>query len=174
VQVSGGATSTARAPRKRYIGERAVYHVTVSAKAGLPDPRGAALQKDVRDLGIRGLRSARVSDIYTITGDVTHTCVERICRELLADTPVQDYSVGVLIEPAHKGVHVIEIVYNPGVPDPAEDAIRKGIRDLGIEGVESVKTARRYYLGGLLNENTVKTIAGKLLMNPAIQHMVTG
>jgi phosphoribosylformylglycinamidine (FGAM) synthase PurS component len=45
---------------------------------------------------------------------------------------------------------------------------------MGIEGVESVKTARRYYLGGLLNENTVKTIAGKLLMNPAIQHMVNG
>ena len=174
MQVIGETTSTARAPRKRCVGERSVYHVTVSAKSGLPDPRGAALQKDVRDMGIRGLRSARVSDTYTITGDITHSCVERICRELLADTPVQDYSVGVLMEPASKGVHVIEIVYNPGEPDPAEDSIMKSIRDLGIEGVESVKTARRYYLGGLLNENTVKTIAGKLLMNPAIQHMVNG
>jgi len=161
-------------PRKRCVGERSVYHVTVSAKSGLPDPRGAALQKEVRDLGVRGLRSARVSDIYTITGSLTHTCVERICRELLAEPLVQDYSIGVLIEPAPKGVHVIEIAYNPGVPDPAEDIIMRSIRNLGIEGVESVKTARRYYLGGLLNENTVKTIAGKLLMNPAIQHMVNG
>jgi phosphoribosylformylglycinamidine (FGAM) synthase PurS component len=43
----------------------------------------------------------------------------------------------------------------------------RSISNLGVEGVESFKTTRRYYLGGLLNENTVKTIAGKLLMNPA-------
>jgi hypothetical protein len=61
------------------------------------------------------------------------------------------------------------------------DVYRK-IRPKGFKSVvpdddglsETVKMARRYYPGGLLNENTVKTIAGKLLMNPAIQHMVNG
>ena len=174
MQVGREAISATHFKEKSDMKERSVYSVAVSVKSGLPDPRGVALEKDVRDLGIRGLKSARVSDIYTITGNVTRTCVDKICRELLADSLVQDYSIGVLIEPVHKSVRIIEIAYNPGVLDPVEDSIKKGIRDLGIQGVESVKTARRYHLGGQLTENTLKTIADKLLVNPVIQHIVTG
>ncbi|MFA5056229.1 MAG: phosphoribosylformylglycinamidine synthase subunit PurL [Dehalococcoidia bacterium] len=156
------------------MNESSVYNVAVSVKAGLPDPRGAALQKDARDLGIRVLKSARVSDIYIIAGALTPDDVERICRELLADPLVQDYSIGLLIENARKKIHIIEVAYNPGVLDPVEDSIRKGIRDLGIGGVESVKTAKRYHLGGQLSASTLKTIADKLLVNPVIQHIVAG
>ena len=169
--ISDAATGS---KRKTVMNGSSVYHIAVSVKAGLPDPRGAALEKDARDMGIRGLKSARVSDIYIISGDITREGVDKICRELLADPLVQDYSIGVLIERAHSSVHIIEIAYNPGVLDPVEDSIKKGIRDLGIQGVESVKTARRYHLGGQLSEGNLKAIADKLLVNPVIQHIVTG
>ena len=156
------------------MNEHSVYSVAVSVKANLPDPRGAALQKDVQDLGISGLNSARVSDIYIITGDLTRKRIDKICRELLSDPLVQDYSIGESTKSAQKNVQILEVAYNPGVLDPVEDSVRKGIRDLGIEGVQSVKTARRYFLSGFLNKDILKTIADKLLVNPVIQHIVTG
>ena len=156
------------------MNEHSVYSVAVSVKANLPDPRGAALQKDVQDLGISGLNSARVSDIYIITGNLTRKRVDKICRELLSDPLVQDYSIGESTKSAQKNTQILEVAYNPGVLDPVEDSVRKGIRDLGIEGVQSIKTAKRYFLSGSLNKDVLKTIADKLLVNPVIQHIVTG
>lgn len=154
--------------------ERSVYYIAVSAREGLPDPRGAALERDVRDLGIRGLKSARVSDIYTITGGITRPEADRIGRELLADPLVEDCSIDFLLKPDHRGMRIVDIAYNPGVLDPLEDSIKKGIRDLGIEGVESVRTARRYRLEGRLTDKALKAIADRLLVNPVIQHIVVG
>jgi phosphoribosylformylglycinamidine synthase subunit PurSL len=156
------------------MNEQAVYSVAVSVKANLPDPRGAALQKDVQDLGISSLESARVSDIYIIAGNVTRKRIDKVCRELLADPLVQDYSIGESVKPAQKNVQILEVAYNPGVLDPVEDSVKKGIRDLGIQEIRSVKTAKRYYLRGQLTRDVLKVIADKLLVNPVIQHIVTG
>jgi len=174
MQVGREAISATDLTEKSDMIERSVYSVAVSVKADLPDPRGAALGKDVRDLGIRGLESARVSDIYIITGNLTRNYVDKICRELLSDPLVQDYSIGESTKSAQKNGRILEVAYNPGVLDPVEDSVMKGIRDLGIEGVRSVKTARRYFLRGQLTQDVLKTIADKLLVNPVIQHIVTG
>jgi phosphoribosylformylglycinamidine (FGAM) synthase-like enzyme/phosphoribosylformylglycinamidine (FGAM) synthase PurS component len=156
------------------MNKNSVFSIAISIKADLPDPRGEGLQKDAQDLGIHGLRSARVSDIYIIAGKLSAGEAKRICTQLLADPVVQDYSIDDAATSTKSGVRVIEVAYNPGVMDPAEYSIKKGIRDLSIESVESVRTAKRYFLQGNVDDDDVATIADKLLVNPVIQHLVTG
>ncbi|MEO0069985.1 MAG: phosphoribosylformylglycinamidine synthase subunit PurL [candidate division WOR-3 bacterium] len=70
-------------------------------------------------------------------------------------------------------LEVVEIAYNPGVMDPAEESVKKGIRDLGIQGIEAVKTAKKYLIKGDLSEEQIDLVCEKLLMNKLIQHRVT-
>ena len=151
-----------------------MHRITVSIKAGLPDPRGESLQKDIQDLGITAAVKARVSDIYLLEGDLAEAEVQRICQELLCDPVVQQYSYNETSPPTDKDVQVIEVAHNPGVMDPVEESVKKGIRDLGIRAVESVKTAKRYFLQGDLSSEAITTICDKLLVNPVIQHVVRG
>ncbi len=155
--------------------ENLLFRVEVSVKSGFPEPRGEALQKDIRDLGIATAEQVRVSDIYLLEGKLSHKEVNIICRELLADPVVEEYSIGeaplVAIEDEH--VHDIEVAYNLGLMDPVEESVRKGILDLGITTVEAVKTAKRYYLRGELSAGDIELIRDKLLVNSAVQHVVT-
>jgi phosphoribosylformylglycinamidine synthase II len=150
-----------------------MFRVEVSVKASLPDPRGEALKADIRDLGITTVSQARVSDIYLLEGGLSGEEVNTICRELLVDSVVEEYSVGdtSLITPSD--AHAVEVAYNPGVMDPVEESVKKGIRDLGINTVESVKTAKRYYLSGKLSPDDIELISSKLLVNSVVQHVVT-
>jgi len=148
-----------------------LFRVEVSIKDGFPDPRVEALQKDMRDLGITTVKQVRVSDIYLLEGNLDETEAGRICKELLADPIVEKYSYRQA--PSSYDAHLIEVAYNPGVMDPAEESVKKGLRDLGIAAVASVKTAKRYLLWGELTEEALQYISEKLLVNSVIQHMVT-
>jgi len=146
--------------------------VEVSVKPSLPDPRGEALKADIRDLGIGTVQQIRVSDVYLLEGDLSQKERETICRELLADPVAENYSIGES-PPTPPDAHAIEVAYNPGVMDPVEESVSKGIRDLGVTTVASVKTAKRYYLSGKLSAGDIELISSKLLVNSVIQHVVT-
>jgi phosphoribosylformylglycinamidine synthase II len=146
--------------------------VEVEVKPGLPDPRGEALKADIRDLGIATVQQVRVSDVYLLEGNLSQKELEKVCKLLLADPVVEQHSIG---EPApSKDSQAVEVAYNPGVMDPVEESVSKGIRDLGITTVTSVKTAKRYYLSGSLSTSDIDLISNKLLVNSVIQHVVTG
>ena len=151
-----------------------LYRVEVSIKDGFRDPKGEALQKDILDLGIASVKQARVSDIYLIEGDLGENEVRRICEELLVDPVVEEYSYyEANARLSYHGVRAVEVAYNPGVIDPVEESIRKGIRDLGITTVESVRTTKRYLLWGTLSDEAFQSICDKLLVNSVVQHVVT-
>jgi phosphoribosylformylglycinamidine synthase len=150
-----------------------LFRVEVSVKSALPDPRGEALRADIRDLGITTVSWVRVSNIYMLEGGLSQEEVAIICRELLADPVVEEYSIGDGSLIAITGAHAVEVAYNPGVMDPVEESVKKGIGDLGITKVDSVKTAKRYYLSGKLSPSDIELISSKLLVNSVIQHAVT-
>ncbi|MDD5566380.1 MAG: phosphoribosylformylglycinamidine synthase subunit PurL, partial [Candidatus Omnitrophica bacterium] len=62
--------------------------------------------------------------------------------------------------------------YNPGVMDPVEESAMKGIADLRISRVRSVRTAKKYCIEGKLRDQQLKVISEKLLCNKLIQHIV--
>lgn len=152
-----------------------MYRVEVSVKDGLRDPRGEALQRDISDLGIAGVDRVRVSDVYLLVGDLGPDEARRISEELLIDPVLEEcsYDDAGAASPS-PDTHLVEVAYNPGVTDPVEGSILKGIRDLGIATVESVKTAKRYVLLGTISKEDFQAICTKLLVNSVIQHVVTG
>jgi phosphoribosylformylglycinamidine synthase II len=150
-----------------------LWKIEVVDKPGIFDAVGVGVKKDVLDLGIDSLKDVRFVQVYNIEGEISRQEAEKICVQLLADKVSQDYLIVAGQKQSVRGnVHIVEVAHNPGVMDPVEDSTLKGIRDLGIAGVTSVKTAKKYILAGRLSEPQLKTISEKLLYNKLIQHVI--
>jgi len=147
-----------------------LYRIEVSVKEGFADPRSEGLQKDILDLGIRTVKRVRVSSVYLLEGKLTEKELASICRELLTDPIVEEYSTDSASAP--EGARLVEVAYNPGVMDPVEESVKKGIRDLGIDSVTAVRTAKKYLLWGDFADDVLQSICDKLLVNSVVQHII--
>jgi len=151
-----------------------LYKIEVKDKRGIFDAVGSGIKKDILDLGITSVDEVNFVQVYAIDGDISQEEIEKICSEILTDSISQDYLL-LTNEPENhrtKEHFVVEVAYNPGVMDPVEESTLKAINDLGINTVNSVKTARKYLVYGKLNEHQLKIISEKLLYNKLIQHVV--
>ncbi len=158
-----------------------LWRVEISTKPKIHDALAGGIKKDIEDLGIKGVRELRITQVYLIEGSLSEPQIVQICENLLCDSITQEYTYTKEIkeERGERGesnwgadLHTIEVAYNPGVMDPVEESTKKGIRDMGIEGVRSVKTARKYLIRGELSPQQIDTICEKLLLNRVIQHVV--
>ncbi len=146
-----------------------IYRVEVAEKDGFPDPVGASLKKDMEDLGFAGrIKDVRTAQVYLLEGDLSGSDVKQIREGLLIDPLTQ--CCGAKPE---RGVKVVEVAYNPGVMDPVEDSVKKAVIDLGIPGLHTVKTAKKYLIKGALSDRDVRSIAEKILYNKVIQHIAS-
>lgn len=150
-----------------------MHKIEVYLKEGTPDSRGNGLVKDIEDLGITGVKSAHVTDIYWLDGKLVQTTLEKISSELLSDPITQEY----IIDDSRKlktvnGSYNIKVAHNAGVMDPVEDTILKALSDLGINQVSAVRTGKRYIIDGELDAGELEIISNRLLINPIIQHIV--
>jgi phosphoribosylformylglycinamidine synthase len=155
------------------------YKVEVVDKPGVFDAVGQGVSRDIADLGIGGVKEVKFIQVYTLEGDLAEGEVASICQELLTDKVTQDYRIlsdypalsdGPVRASAQQ--HIVEVAYNPGVMDPVEASVIKGIQDLGILAPEAVATAKKYIISGKLSSSQLKTICEKLLYNKLIQHIV--
>ncbi len=152
-----------------------LWRAEIKEKEGVFDALGEGVKKDIEDLGLVRVDAVRVVQVYLIEGEISEPAIDLICSELLTDKITQDYSfssAGSCRLKSGDGDHVVEIAYNPGVMDPVEESTLKGIRDLGIPAVVSVRTARQYHLKGRLSPEHFKLITEKVLANKLIQHVV--
>ena len=152
-----------------------MHRVEVRLKSHLPDARGAGLVKDIRDLGIETVSDVRVIDIYWLDAELPSDKLDLICGALLADPVIQDYVCDSAISTdadSSSSRRVVEVTYNPGVMDTVEGTVMKAVRDLGIDNVRAVKTAKRYLIEGQLNNGQLESICSKLLVNPIVEHIV--
>ncbi len=152
-----------------------IYRVEVWLKSHLPDTRGLGLVRDIHDLGITTVSDVRAVDIYWLNADFGADELDLICRHLLADPVTEECRWQSTFQDEGRpgtGYLAVEVAYNAGVTDPIEDTIIKAVRDLGVEGLRAVKTAKRYLLQGQLDKHELETICSRLLVNPIIQHVV--
>ncbi|MDE0297668.1 MAG: phosphoribosylformylglycinamidine synthase subunit PurS [Candidatus Poribacteria bacterium] len=63
----------------------------------------------------------------------------------------------------------IEVRYKSNIPDAAGQGILEDIADLGISGVDLVKTAKVYWIEGNFRAREVDRICSELLADPVIQ-----
>ena len=145
----------------------------VQDKEDVFDAVGRGVLKDILDLGIKGVSDVRFALLYYLGGEIDEAKVRRIAEELLCDKIVQEYAIEpVGHRPSAIGPDIIEAAYNPGVMDPSEESVLKAISDMGITGVDSVRTAKQYWLKGSISGIARNTITEELLYNKVIQHIV--
>jgi phosphoribosylformylglycinamidine synthase len=162
-----------------------LWRVEISTRSEISSALAGGIEKDIEDLGIKGVKELRLTEVYFIEGSLSEPQIVRICEKLLCDSITQEYAYRretreergksrVESRESDWGadLHTIEVAYNPGVMDPVEESTKKGMRDMGIEGTESVKTARKYLIRGKLSPQQIDTICEKLLLNKLIQHVV--
>lgn len=63
----------------------------------------------------------------------------------------------------------VEVSYKPEVPDTIGQGILEDITDLGIGGVDSVRTATVYWIDGTLDAQAIDRIGAELLADPITQ-----
>jgi len=150
------------------------YKIEVVDKPGIFDAVGQGVSRDIADLGINSVKEVKFIQVYILEGDLAEGQVTSICQELLTDKVAQDYKI--LSEDskyrAKPNQYIVEVAYNPGVMDPVEASVLKGIQDLGIPAPDAVRTAKKYIISGKLSSAQLKTISEKLLYNKLIQHVV--
>ncbi|MEI6631623.1 MAG: phosphoribosylformylglycinamidine synthase subunit PurL [bacterium] len=151
-----------------------VYRIEIKDKPAQFDAIGEGIKKDILDLGINNVKEVGFIQVYNIEGELSGLEARRICSDLLTDKISQDYFInsGPSQLSPKQSQFIIEVAYNPGVMDPVEDSILKGIKDLGIGSVSSVRTAKKYLIKGRLSPAQLKTVSEKLLYNKLIQHIV--
>ncbi|MCP4650207.1 MAG: phosphoribosylformylglycinamidine synthase subunit PurL [PVC group bacterium] len=153
------------------------WRIEVKNKPQVMDPVGQGIKRDIIDLGIDTVSDVKMIQVYILEGDITKQQVELISGQLLSDRVIQEYEFGLLEDKKFrvkkkKNFFVVETAYNPGVMDPWEESTKKGIRDLNVQGVHSIKTGRRYLINGRLFAKQLSLISEKLLYNKVIQHVV--
>jgi phosphoribosylformylglycinamidine synthase II len=157
-----------------------LWRIEIREKDGFYDAVGESVKKDISDLGFKNkIKEVKFVFVYLIESDFQESDIRRICEELLIDPVTQDYSYCIqagaekILQPRPE-MFVVEVAYNPGVMDPVEDSAKKAIRDLGIEDVRAVKTAKKYLIKGSFSKKEILSISEKILFNKVIQHAVKG
>jgi phosphoribosylformylglycinamidine synthase len=145
------------------------WKIEIKDKPGIFDAIGQGVKKDILDLGIKTVKEVSFVQVYWLEGKISQDNVHSICNQLLCDRISQEYVINPAVD---QSCRVVEVAHNPGVMDPVEDSTLKGIKDLGIDGVASVRTAKKYLLTGEITPLQLKTISEKLLYNKLIQHVV--
>jgi len=153
-----------------------IWTIEVKDKTGIFDAVGEAVKKDIKDLDIHSVVDVNFRQLYFIEGDFNLNQIEKISKEVLTDSVIQDYEIlDSKSQPKNQtqaNQRHVEIAYNPGVMDPVEASTIKAIEDLGFLRPKSIRTAKRFIIKGKLNHNEFNTICDKLLYNKVIQHVV--
>ena len=148
------------------------WKIEITHKPNIDDNVGKVLRQDIMDLGITDIDEVRTAQIYYLEGNVDLDVVHQIASKLLADPITQNFEcdgVETVSPNSSKNDLAIEIQFKLGVTDAVGQSVEKGIPDLGIMGIKSVQTGRKYWIKGNVNHTQVETIACRLLSNEVIE-----
>jgi phosphoribosylformylglycinamidine (FGAM) synthase PurS component len=157
------------------------YRVEVSIKPGFVDARGLGLLRQVEALGVGGVESVAVADLYFLRGDsaaagapgLDEDAVRRLVDALLHDPVVeraQWQPLEALTRPAMPpDAWSVEVTLLPGVTDSVAESLLAGAAMIGVDGLRQAASGQRYTLTGRLSGQEVQRIARGLLANEVIQ-----
>ena len=148
------------------------WKIEITHKPNIDDNVGKVLRQDIMDLGITDVDEVRTAQIYYLEGNIDSDIVCQIALKLLADPITQNFECNDMeaVSPnLSKNDLAIEVQFKLGVTDAVGQSVEKGILDLGIMGIKSVQTGRKYWIKGNVNHTQVETIACRLLSNEVIE-----
>jgi phosphoribosylformylglycinamidine synthase len=150
-----------------------VCRIEVGVKPGLSDPAGDSfLRRICSELGIKGVKSVRVVDAYTIDEELAEAEQQQAGSQLLSDPVTNSFSYNApLFAPAKGGfAFAIFVGFKPGVKDNVGDTSREAIGELlGRKLSGNVYTSKHFLLFGGISRAEAERIARELAANELIQ-----
>jgi phosphoribosylformylglycinamidine synthase len=146
-----------------------------------PDRVAERVAAAARELGLAVDLKVAAARGYLLQGaTLTRGSVERLARELLADTVVERATVGEsssdsTVEdrgPEFRHATCVTVLLKPGVMDPVAQSVLTAAADLGVE-LEAAASFRKYWLAGA-SDDDIRAVSNRLLANDAIEHIVYG
>jgi phosphoribosylformylglycinamidine synthase II len=112
---------------------------------------------------------------FLVEGELTEETAERLANDLLVDSLVETGRVGRLnaFTTANGLGAFATVLLRPGVMDPVAQSIEAAANDLAIP-LASVRTFRRYYANGTLDDAARTLLFRKVLGNDAIEQVIAG
>jgi phosphoribosylformylglycinamidine synthase len=147
------------------------YTVEVCNKKGIPDAFGQEIRKSIRETGIPCIEEVFTADLYRLEGDISPEDIEKIAKDVLLDSVIQEYFLDDMHIKGKKeeGCVVIDVFYKRGVTDAVADTVSVAIKDAGIKKEVRVSTGKRYYLKGSFTKEEIERICEKVLANRLVQ-----
>lgn len=154
-----------------------LWEVDVRAKGEI-DRTGARVESDARDLGWRLPLRVRASHGFLIQGDLQESQLREIADRLLADPVVETWTAGAVGSPVFQETpgpqwRLITVLPKPGVTDPVAQSVLAALASYGVSA-EAVCTLRKYWISGVDNQDTLRTLAVKLLANESVEQILYG
>lgn len=143
------------------------FRVEVAIKPGLPDAEGRAVAEEMHGAGAEGLTSCRAIRVFNLAGNLSRDDAGIIAADLLADPVTDRFAVDTAVLDEENCI-AVEVSKKPGVMDPQEQSIRRGIRAFGIM-LEEMSTAKRYVFEGEASADKVLEAAERVLANVVIE-----
>jgi phosphoribosylformylglycinamidine synthase subunit PurS len=141
--------------------------IEIFYKEGVFDATNEIIRHGIADLGVPGIESVVVTQLYSIDGTMGDKEITSLCGGLLADPVTQSYR----FEDGHSSGpgRSVKVWYKPGVTDATGESVLKAAEDMGIRGIEKVHTGSKYMLCGNISEEDIKKLCERLLANTVIQ-----
>ncbi|MDM8004602.1 MAG: phosphoribosylformylglycinamidine synthase subunit PurS [Phycisphaerae bacterium] len=152
----------------------ALWRITVSPKRAELDSHGAAMLRDIRELGLPHVRAVASGRLFLIETDLPEAVLEQIASSLLADPITESYRLhrgGDERGPANRNSDCeVEVHLKGGVMDPVAASTLAAVTDMGIDTrALAISTARLYRLQGLANLEELEFVARRLFYNDCIE-----
>ncbi len=149
-----------------------ITRIELALREGYYDADAEGIKQAARDLDITGVDHVDYFRVFYLSGELSDAEKNRIADDLLADGVTDDVAIDTPLTHDPTGdAWSVEITLNRGVTDMVAQTTEKGVRDLGIDSVENIKTARRYEIYGKLSESDRDLLVQKVLMNKVIEHV---
>ncbi len=136
------------------------------------DSEGREVLHSFHDYGFTGVKEVYSVRVYTISGDFLAKDAVRAGREFLSDAVVDKFTVDEPVLPVTLGI-AAETMRKTGVMDPAEESVKKGLRELGINA-DWVKNSKKYIFTGFISEEQLQEVAYRILGNEVIEEVQIG
>ncbi len=153
-----------------------LFRVEIAPLPEAFDARGHEVVEAAPTLGVHGLRSARVVDLFWLDGpELDVVDAAEITRRLLLDPVVADARM--CVEEGEGGdpqPGSVEVAPLPGTTDSAAESLLEAAHRLGFISLARCATGRRYELDGDVDEAGRHRLAAGLLANEVVERYAEG
>ncbi|MFN4227864.1 MAG: phosphoribosylformylglycinamidine synthase subunit PurS [Candidatus Ratteibacteria bacterium] len=143
--------------------------VEIYKKKNLRDVFGQDIKKSIEELGISKIEEVKVSNLYKIECKADKKKIEKIAKQLLIDNISENFKIYKKTR-AKKNYWIVDVFLKDGVTDPVGETTKKTIIESKILNDVEVKTGKKYYIKGKLNQSQIKNICEKILANTLIHN----